>query len=446
MNCIEQDREGTTILFVVDFCRKKREDGERSSYRSLCPGKSYAFAQTHVRQIQKETTAQRGTSMTNDCPPSPETLAKTDCQSSLTDLTTLPKGVGAALFHSSRDPLLVVTPQGEIVQVNGALLQAANKTLAEVKGKGVCQIIHGGRWPHIKCPLEEFLLTRSSRVEDTRLPGLGGEYRLSVVPVEQGPKGKELILLIARKLTQDEVRKVESIRTAQLAAIGELAAGVAHEVNNPINGIINFAQLLYDDSPEDSEQAMILRRIVQEGERIATITYNLLSFARENENELTLVDINEVVADSISLVEHQLKNDGILITTDLLSPSIPIIGNHMQLMQVVLNLISNSRFALNERYPDPSPDKKMHFSSTAVAIDGRKYCRLIVRDHGTGIPQGILDKLFDPFFTSKPASKGTGLGLSISYGIVKNHNGTLRVDSMLNKYTEMIVEIPAAEL
>jgi two-component system, NtrC family, sensor kinase len=191
---------------------------------------------------------------------------------------------------------------------------------------------------------------------------------------------------------------------------------------------------------------MILRRIVQEGERIAAITYNLLSFARGNENELTPVDVNGVVAESISLVEHQLKNDGILISTDFPSPSIPIIGNHIQLMQVVLNLISNSRYALNERYPEPSPDKKMHFSTTAVAIDGRKYCRLIVRDHGTGIPQGILDKLFDPFFTSKPAGKGTGLGLSISYGIVKNHNGFLRVDSMLHKYTEMIVEIPAAEL
>ena len=78
-----------------------------------------------------------------------------------------------------------------------------------------------------------------------------------------------------------------------------------------------------------------------------------------------------------------------------------------------------------------SPDKKIHFSSKAVEIDGGRYCRLVVRDHGTGIPQGILDKLFDPFFTSKPADKGTGLGLSISYGIVKNHNGILRVDSIL---------------
>jgi PAS domain S-box-containing protein len=357
----------------------------------------------------------------------------------------LPEGVGEELFHSIKDPLLVVTPGGEIIQVNRALLKAAGKTPDEVIGKGICQIIHGGRWPHIKCPLEEFLLTNSSRAEDTRLPGLNGEYNLSVVPVKPGPKGKDLILLIARKLTQDEVRKVDSIRTAQLAAIGELAAGVAHEVNNPINGIINFAQLLYDDCPDDSEQAMILKKIIQEGERIATITYNLLSFARENENEQTIVDLNEVVSDSISLVEHQLKNDGILIRTDLFQPSMLIVGNHLQLMQVVLNMISNSRFALNERYREPSSDKQIHFSSMPIEIDGRKYCRLVVRDHGTGIPQGILDKLFDPFFTSKPAGKGTGLGLSISYGIVQNHRGILRVDSILNKYTEMIVEIPASE-
>lgn len=381
--------------------------------------------------------------MKNNCPPLHGSSEKPDYRISPRGV---PKGVGVELFHSSRDPLLVVTPQGKIVQVNSALLKAANKTQDEIIGKGICQIIHGGRWPHIKCPLEEFLLTRSYKVEDTRLPGLGGEYSLTIVPVEKGPKGKELILLIARKLTQDEVRQVESIRTAQLAAIGELAAGVAHEVNNPINGIINFAQLLYDDCQEESEQAMILKRIIQEGERIATITYNLLSFARENENDQILVDLNEVVSDSISLVEHQLKNDCIQIETDLALPSTLIIGNHLQLMQVVLNMISNSRFALNERYRDPSPDKLIHFSTSSVDIDGKKYCRLVVRDHGTGIPQGILAKLFDPFFTSKQAGKGTGLGLSISYGIVKNHNGTLRVDSILNKFTEMIIEIPASEM
>jgi len=376
------------------------------------------------------------------CPPLSGTTEKPE---RLVTPKALPKGVGLELFHSIQDPLLVVTPKGTIVQVNSALLKAAGKMPREVIGKGVCQIIHGGRWPHIKCPLEEFLLTNSYRVEDTRLPGLNGEYSLTIIPVEQGPKDKDLILLIARKLTQDEVRRVDSIRTAQLAALGELAAGVAHEVNNPINGIINFAQLLYDDCEKDSDQATILERIVKEGERIAAITYNLLSFARENENEQTFVDINEVVQDSISLVQHQLKKDCIQLTTDLVHPSILILGNHLQLMQVVLNIISNSRFALNERYGKTGSDKKIHFSTRAVQIDGREYCRLVIRDHGTGIPQGILDKLFDPFFTSKPAGKGTGLGLSISYGIVRNHSGILRVDSILNKYTEMIIEIPSAE-
>lgn len=357
----------------------------------------------------------------------------------------LPQGIGEELFNSLHDPLLVVTPEGKIVAVNEALLKATGKNQEEIIGKGVCKVIHGGRWPHIKCPLEEFLLTNSHRVEDTRLPGLNGEFSLSINPIASSPTGEHLILLIARKLTQDEVRKVDSIRTAQLAALGELAAGVAHEVNNPINGIINFAQLLLDDCEEETEHSMILKRIVKEGERIAAITYNLLSFARENENDHTFVDLNEVVIDSISLVEHQLQNDGISIVTDLKDPSCLIVGNHLQLMQVILNLISNSRFALNERIQGESIEKSILVKSEVVEHDDTRFCRLVIRDHGTGIPQGILEKLFDPFFTSKPAGKGSGLGLSISYGIIKNHNGILRVDSILNQYTEMIIEIPVGE-
>jgi len=116
----------------------------------------------------------------------------------------------------------------------------------------------------------------------------------------------------------------------------------------------------------------------------------------------------------------------------------------MQLQQVVLNLLSNSRYALNERYREPSPDKRIHISCAPVAVEGQEYIRLSCKDWGTGIPQGILEKLFDPFFTSKPSGQGTGLGLSISYGIIKNHQGSLRVESMVNKFAEMIVEIPAA--
>lgn len=378
-----------------------------------------------------------------DCPPLSDSSRVPERDPGVHDV---PAAAGRELFHSLQDPVLLVTPQGVILEVNSALLKAADKTRDEVIGRGICEIIHGGRWPHIQCPLEEFLLTSSSRVEDTRLPGLGGEYALTVAPVQEVSEGEQQqILLIARKLTKDEVRKVDSIRTAQLAAIGELAAGVAHEVNNPINGIINFAQLLLDDCPPNSGQAQLLNKIVNEGERIATIIYNLLSFARENDNDQALVDLNEVVRDSVSLVEHQLNSDGIEVVLHYHEPSCLIVGNFSQLQQVVLNLISNSRFALNERYRNPADDKKIEITCSPVEIDGVHYHRLVVKDYGTGIPQGILDKLFEPFFTSKPAGQGSGLGLSISYGIVKNHKGILRVDSMLNQYTEMIVEIPALE-
>ena len=342
------------------------------------------------------------------------------------------------------DPVLLTTPEGIITEVNKAALEAAGKTREEIVGTGICQIIHGGRWPHIKCPLEEFLLTRQAKSEDTRLPGLGGEYHLIITPLIGAAGTIDSVMLQARKLSREESLKVESIRTAQLAAIGELAAGVAHEVNNPINGIINFAQLLLDDAAPESMQSELSTRIVNEGERIANIIDSLLSFARENENELSEVDVREVVNECLSLVDHQLRKEGIKVESNFSCEACRIIGNFMQLQQVVFNAINNSRYALNERYPNSSPDKKIIISCDKLQEEGGEIIRTVIRDFGTGIPQGILDKLFEPFFTSKPKGQGTGLGMSISFGIIQNHGGTLSVDSVLNKYTDIIIDIPSS--
>jgi len=351
---------------------------------------------------------------------------------------------GIELFHSIQDPVLIVTPQGKIIDVNRATLQAAQKGREEIIGKGICEIIHGGRWPHIKCPLEEFLLTRRGKSEDTKLPGLKGEYRLTITPLVDSQGNIPSIMLQATNLTREESSRIESMRTAQLAAIGELAAGVAHEVNNPINGIINFAQLLLDDTDKKSLQAELLQRIVDEGERIATIIDSLLSFARHNENDLSEVDVRAVINECLSLVDHQLRKEGIIVEKDLADTPCMVIGNFMQLQQVIFNAINNSRYALNERYEGPSPDKQIIIRCHRVERDGVSMIGIVIRDLGTGIPQGILDKVFDPFFTSKPKGQGTGLGLSISFGIIKNHGGNLSVDSILHKYTDMIIEVPEA--
>ena len=349
---------------------------------------------------------------------------------------------GIELFHSIQDPVLIVTPQGVIIDVNRATLQAADKPRDDIIGKGICEIIHGGRWPHIECPLEEFLLTCQGKSEETKLPGLGGEYRLTITPLVDLEGNIRSIMLQARSLTREESSQFESMRTAQLAAIGELAAGVAHEVNNPINGIINFAQLLLDDSEGESLQAELLQRIVKEGERVATIIESLLSFARENENEFSDVDFRQVIDECLSLVDHQLRKEGITVEKDYATEPCLVTGNFMQLQQVVFNTINNSRYALNERHTTVSPEKKISIGCHPIEKEGDAGTRVTIKDLGTGIPQGILTKVFDPFFTSKPKGQGTGLGLSISFGIIQNHGGTLSVDSILHKYTEMIIEIP----
>ncbi len=358
---------------------------------------------------------------------------------------TYPAGGGNELFQAIQDPVLVVTPNGIIIDANKAALDAAKKKSSEIIGKGICKIIHGGSSPHIQCPLEKLLLTCLPRVEETRLPGLSGEYLLTISPVKDKDGTVRKTLLVARELTSHEIGKADSIRTAQMAAIGELAAGVAHEVNNPITGIINFAQLLLDDSKKDSLQAELLGKIVDEGERVATIIKNLLSFARESENSSEPLELVQVIQDSLSLIEHQFKKDGISISTDYSMESCQISGNFRQLQQVILNLLSNSRFALNERYPKSSPDKKLQISCYPFIQEGGKTLSIIsIKDFGTGIPQGLLNRLFEPFFTTKPSGKGTGLGLSISYGIIRDHGGIIKVDSIMNQYTEMIIEIPSS--
>ncbi len=367
-------------------------------------------------------------------------------QQEIRPIVPSPASGGDELFQAIQDPVLVVTPQGLILDANNAALTAAKKSQAEIIGKGICTIIHGGSLPHMECPLEEFLLTKSARVEETTLPGLAGEYLLTITPVKESDGSIEKILLIARELTSDEVRKADSLRTAQMAAIGELAAGVAHEVNNPITGIINFAQLLLDDSAKDSLQAELLDRIVNEGERIALIIKNLLSFARESEKDNESVEISEVIKNSLALIEHQFTKDGITLSKNFSDESCLIYGNFTQLQQVILNLLSNARFALNQRYPGAAKEKKITIScAPSIQENGMSVIQIIVKDSGIGIPQGILKRLFQPFFTTKPAGKGTGLGLSISYGIVQDHGGIIRVDSIVHKYTKMIIELPASD-
>ena len=276
-------------------------------------------------------------------------------------------------------------------------------------------------------------------------------YEQSYVPFAD-VDGQTKALILLRDVTEEKMYRAETMRAGQLASIGELAAGVAHEINNPITGIINYAQVLLDDSNQVSLagesaappiQREMLDRIIKEGERIAYIVRNLLFFARQREEEAEVVEIEAIIQDSLALIKHQLQKDGVIIHTDI-PENLPAIRVHpQQLQQVFLNLLSNARYALNQRYPGRDPGKKVEIRCRAIQKNGHSLLRTEVTDYGAGIPPEVLPQIFEPFFSSKKPGEGTGLGLSISAGLIRDFHGELRVESELGEFTTLTVDLPA---
>jgi len=252
------------------------------------------------------------------------------------------------------------------------------------------------------------------------------------------------VIVVYREITEKKLLQAETARAGQLASIGELAAGVAHEINNPINGIINCAQMLIDEESASNNQTEISQRILKAGDRIAMIVRNLLSFSRDHDEEPDLVHIQSILSDSLDLTEAQMRNDGIDLQVDI-PDDIPMIKASVhQIQQVFLNIISNARYALNQKFSHNHDNKILQIRGTAMKSDGKKYVQLVFHDHGPGISADIVDRICDPFFSNKPLGEGTGLGLSISHAIIKDHGGSLYFDSVEGKYAKIIINLPVA--
>lgn len=237
----------------------------------------------------------------------------------------------------------------------------------------------------------------------------------------------------------------QRIRSGQLASLGELATGMAHEINNPITGVINCAQLLQNKYAQHDYENKILSMIIKEGNRISNIVKNLLVFAHRNRDTMDLVDIKNVVNEPLLLTEQQLINDGIYYDVDIVDNLPKIYGNCQRLEQVILNLISNSRHALNSKYPEHDPNKILRISAREVAKDDGSKIELIVYDQGCGISKQTIKKVFNTFFTTKPAGVGTGLGLSIIHDIIEEHGATINIESEFGSFTKVIINIPVGK-
>lgn len=249
--------------------------------------------------------------------------------------------------------------------------------------------------------------------------------------------------LTERKRLQKERQEIERqlFQQSKLASIGELSAGVAHEINNPLNCIVNFAQLLRDDgvARNETEQRMV-DGIVEEGDRIASIVRNLLTFARQDPNLPRAVAIPQVIENSVSMFGRQLERNGITLEIEAAPDVLPVRADASRLRQVVVNMISNAHHALKSRVEGP---KLFRISARNVERPGERIVRIEFYDNGPGVLPENIDKIFDPFFTTRRDSGGTGLGLSLSFGIIRDYGGRIWVESEPGSYTRFVVELPA---
>ncbi|WP_187426771.1 ATP-binding protein [Geothermobacter ehrlichii] len=343
-----------------------------------------------------------------------------------------------ALFDAIPDGLLVFNRELKVSWANRASGDLYGRPPEEILGCST-EDLHGFLGVDIRhCVVSDAMRGGQPERIEMDLPD-GRILETRAIPIFDDRKRVDRVIKFIRDVTEQVRSHRDSIRTGQLAAIGELAAGVAHEINNPINGIINYAQIMVNHARAGGDSTELPERIIKEGNRIAGIVSSLLSFSRNRQEAIRAVYLHEVVNDALTLMKAQLRKDGIRVDIALDDDLPPVAGRYQQLEQVLINLLSNARHALNEKYPEYSEDKCLRISAE-VAGDGR--VRLIVHDRGPGIPEHLLERILDPFFTTKPAGVGTGLGLSITHDIVRDHDGSIDIDSVPGEYTRVIVTLP----
>ena len=254
---------------------------------------------------------------------------------------------------------------------------------------------------------------------------------------------QQLEAKVQERTAQLKQAQLKLMQTDRLASLGQLSASVAHEINNPISGVLNLSMLLQRLLKEDGipvervpEFRKYLGQIISETTRVGRIVTDLLAFARHSRPQRSMADVNKIIRSTLSLIAHKLRMNSVEedLQLDELLPQIPC--DPSQIQQVVLNLVMNAAEATHGR-----KDARISVRTSA----GANEVTIAVSDNGEGIPEQNLPKIFDPFFTTKPEGKGVGLGLAVLYGIVKAHHGEVSVESRVGVGTTFTVTLPRAD-
>ena len=343
-------------------------------------------------------------------------------------------------FNSLEEVMLIIDKDYNIENINNSGLALLGKNKGEVLGRKCYQVMHGEDRPSKYCPFRQTSKNKNVESVERYDELFKKHFSIKSAPIfdEHGEVIKFVYLMsdITKRVEAEEKERLlqkELNLTSRLASIGEVAAGITHEINNPLTSVIAFAQMLAQmDVPEDIKEAV---EVINDGaNRIAGIVDKLLTFARRHRPDKEYVDISAIVTSVVEMRLYEMRNNNIEVTTQLASNLPRTMANIGQLQQVFLNIIINAEQAMAGTHGGGG------ISIKTERIDGS--IRVAIADDGPGIARDNIDKLFDPFFTTKDTDGGTGLGLSISYGIIKEHGGKIYAKSILDEGATFIIDLP----
>jgi PAS domain S-box-containing protein len=345
------------------------------------------------------------------------------------------------LFH---DLVMVIDAAGIILEAAPSVAEKLNCATGTLIGKGAAEIFRDDSSQPLQLPSAKAGNPESLSYEHSFR---GKEYMVHISPLETLSNAEQFYLLVARDISEQKKHRRETMKASRLAAMGEISVGVTNELNNLTNGLINYTQILSDEMKESGTTSQqsgdLLKKLMGEGEKISQVVQQLLFFNGGSSSHGTeTLRINKIIEDSLALTRYQFRNDAIDVATGFPDNIPPVRANVQELQHIFINLLSNARYALNQRYPGQDPQKRIEITGEVQARNGHHCLRVACTDFGVGIDPGIISKVFNPFFSTKPEGIGTGLGLSICRSIIEDYRGILEIESTPGDHTTITMELP----
>jgi PAS domain S-box-containing protein len=349
-----------------------------------------------------------------------------------------------SLVEGLPDVVMLVDRQGRVEFVNHTdeVERVVNRTHPEHHrgaNRLAGEFIDPDYLPQLRAAMAEVIRDAELRELEIRAHFLTGEsrwYTARLAPIVVDGYVERVIAvgtdITARREAEASHTKLEAVLRQQqrLESIGTLASGVAHEINNPVQGIMNYAELIAGSDDVSDMTREFAEEIGHESQRVATIVRNLLAFSRqEGDRAAAPAKLVDIVEGTLSLIRTVLRKDQIKLHIEIPDDLPSVDCRVQQIQQVIMNLVTNARDAVGERWPDYHEKKRIEILGSSFERDGQVWLRLTVTDTGGGVPEDAVARIFDPFFTTKGRDQGTGLGLAVSHGIVAEHGGELLLEN-----------------